>query len=65
MMFRFTYKTPKPYFGPHQAHNRIMFYFVYIYYHLLEMQFLEHGDADLVVQPNFHLELFHPKFGDT
>lgn len=31
MMFRFTYKTPKPYFGPHQAHNRIMFYFVYIY----------------------------------
>lgn len=34
-------------------------------YYLLEVEFLEHGDADLVVQANFHLELFDPKFGDS
>lgn len=35
----------------------------YLFY-LLEVEFLEHGDADLVVQANFCLKLFHPKFGD-
>lgn len=33
--------------------------------YLLEVKFLEHGDADLVVQSNFCLKLFHPKFCDS
>lgn len=33
-------------------------------FYLLEVEFLEHGDADLVVQANFCLELFYSKFGD-
>lgn len=34
-------------------------------YYLLEVEFLEHGDADLVVQPDFCLKLSDPKFGDS
>lgn len=33
--------------------------------YLLEVEFLEHGDADLVVQANFDLKLFHSKFVDS
>lgn len=32
--------------------------------YLLEVEFLEHADADLVVQADFHLKLLHPKFSD-
>lgn len=32
--------------------------------YLLEVELLEHGDADLVVQANLHLELFDSEFVD-
>lgn len=32
--------------------------------YLLEVEFLEHADADLVVQADFHLKPFHPEFSD-
>lgn len=34
-------------------------------YYLLEVKLLEQADADLVVQPNFRLKPFDPKFADT
>lgn len=57
MTVRFTYKTSI--FGG-ISHNENM-----SSYYLLEVEFLEHGDADLVVQPDFHFKLFDPKFGGS
>lgn len=33
--------------------------------HLVEVQLLEHGHADLVVQTYFGLKPFDPEFGDS
>lgn len=34
-------------------------------FYLVEVEFLEHVDADVIFQTNFHLELFDPEFGDS
>lgn len=61
-MVRFTQNLKRSYFWGFSgvSHNDIMWS-----YYLLEVEFLEHGDADLVVQPNLCLKPFDPKFGDS
>lgn len=44
-----------------EVHEYVLFF---CFFYLLKVEFLEHGNADLVVQANFYLKLFDPKFGD-